>query len=79
METLEIKVINPQAKQLLIELETLELISIKEANYKVMELLESLRKKTEIYPVPTFEEITEEVETVRTERYAREQATQNCN
>ncbi|MCL2040121.1 MAG: hypothetical protein FWG85_06805 [Bacteroidetes bacterium] len=75
METLEVKVLNPQAKQLLLELETLKLISIKEANYKVMELLESLRKKTEIYPVPTFEEITKEVEKVREERYASEQAT----
>jgi len=75
METVEVKIINPQAKQLLLDLEALNLITVKEKEYKLRKLIEEFRKNPD--SDMTFEEITAEVETVRAERYARQQS-QNC-
>lgn len=76
MQVLEVKLLNPQAKQLLLDLESLKLISvIKKDDSKVMNLLEKLSKEAK--SAPTLEEITEEVEIVRAERYAKRMAQNN--
>ncbi|MCL2039502.1 MAG: hypothetical protein FWG85_03630 [Bacteroidetes bacterium] len=69
METLEVKVLNPQAKELLLNLEALNLITIEEKEYKLQKFIDSFRNKPD--SDITFEEITEEVEIVRAERYAK--------
>jgi len=66
MEALNVQIINPNAKSLLLNLEAMNLIRI-EVKPLVSELLAKLRRnETEI---PTLEEITEEVEMVRQKRY----------
>jgi predicted nucleic acid-binding protein len=68
METLTIDILNPKAKKLLEDLEEMELIAIKRASWdKFFEVVEKLRAQNA--PI-TLEEITEEVEAVRAERYA---------
>ncbi|MCH6233767.1 hypothetical protein [Cognataquiflexum rubidum] len=69
METIQISILNPKAKKLLQDLADLELISIlkpEEDNFE--NILKRLREKAASNP-PTLEEITEEVEIVRTQRY----------
>jgi len=69
METIQISILNPKAKKLLQDLADLELISIlkpEENNFE--NILKRLREKAASNP-PTLEEITEEVEIVRTQRY----------
>ena len=66
METISIEIKNPKAKQLLKDLESLNLITIKTKPTLDM-VLEKLRKKSQ--DVPTLEEITSEVEKVRQARY----------
>jgi len=66
MEALNVQIINPNAKSLLLNLEAMNLIRI-EVKPILSELLAKLRRnETEI---PTLEEITEEVELVRQKRY----------
>jgi len=66
MEALNVQIINPNAKSLLLNFEAMNLIRI-EVKPLVSELLAKLRRnETEI---PTLEEITEEVEMVRQKRY----------
>ena len=72
MEKLVVELLNPKAKQLLLDLESLNLITIKEPNDKVMELLTELRKNSD--SAPTIEEITDEVEIVRAEMHAKRMA-----
>ena len=66
METISIQIKNPKAKQLLKDLESLNLITIKSKPTLGM-VLENLRKKSQ--DAPTLEEITSEVEKVRQTRY----------
>ena len=72
MEKLEVELLNPNAKQLLLELQSLNLITIKDKNEAIMKFLDSFKNMPECDL--TMEEITEEVEIVRAERYARSQA-----
>jgi len=66
MEALNVQIINPKAKSLLLGLEDMNLIRI-EIKPMLLEILEKLRRnETE---TPTLEEITEEVELVRQKRY----------
>jgi hypothetical protein len=66
MEVLNIRIINPKVKSLLLDLAEMELIRIEEKPM-LSEMLAKLRcNETEI---PTLEEITEEVELVRQKRY----------
>jgi len=66
MEVLNVQIINPKAKLLLLNLEEMDLIRI-EAKPTLSEMLAKLRRnETE---VPILEEITEEVELVRQKRY----------
>ena len=71
METLLIDIINPKAKALLKDLADLNLIKIKKEKVKseFVELLEKLR--TDSNEIPSFDEITAEVEKVRKEKYEK--------
>ena len=71
METLRIEILDPKVKKLLKDLANLNLIKIgKEIEPKVefQELLSSLRSKSET--ALSLDEITREVEEVRSLRYA---------
>ena len=70
METLSIEILNPKVKKLIKDLAELKLISIKKMNSSQIEfrnLLKNLRSNSE--SAPLIDEITAEVEKVRTERY----------
>lgn len=70
MEILSIKVLNSKGKDALRELEAQQLIEIekKEIEEKFWDAVEEIREKGRKYPI-SLEEITEEVEKVRAERY----------
>jgi len=66
--------LNPKAEQLLKDLADMNLIVLKQRTQdNFMQVVERLRSKAEIDP-PTIDDITEEVEIVRNERYARNKA-----
>ena len=72
METLQIDILDPKAKNLLKNLADLRLISIRTANTskkEFMNLLERLRSRSG--KAPSIKEITKVVETVREQRYAK--------
>jgi len=66
MEALNVQIINPKAKSLLLNLEEMKLIRI-EARPKLSEILARLRRNEA--KVPLLEEITKEVELTRQKRY----------
>jgi len=66
MEALNVQIINPKAKPFLLNLEAENLIRI-QVKPMLSEILAKLRRNE--VKMPTFEEITEEVELVRKERY----------
>jgi hypothetical protein len=71
MKTYQIDILNPKAARLLQDLADLKLISIKETKQQdFLDIVSKLRKKASSN-IPTLEEITKEVETVRAERYAK--------
>jgi hypothetical protein len=70
METLRIEILNPKAKKLLKDLADLNLITIDKMDdlkQEFKDLLSKLRSES----VPSLEEITREVEIVRTSRYEK--------
>ena len=69
METIQIDILNPKAKALLKSLADLNLIRIKKVKVKseLKEMLDVLRRNSD--EVPSLEEITAEVESVRKTRY----------
>ncbi len=70
MNTLKIGIINPKATKLLRDLEDLKLISISESSTpSFSEVIRRLRSKAS--SVPTLDEITKEVELVRSKRYSK--------
>jgi hypothetical protein len=68
MEALSIEIINPEAKQLLLNLAKMNLIRIK-PKPALSEILATLRRNES--EAPSLEEITQEVETVRQAQYDR--------
>lgn len=70
MDTLKIDIINPKARKLLNDLADLKLIAIQDVSKGgfsgVLKKLRTKRKST-----PSLDEITKEVEMVRTKRYAK--------
>jgi hypothetical protein len=71
MKTYQIDLLNPKAGKLLQDLADLKLISIKETKKQdFLEIVTKLRKKASSN-VPSLEEITQEVEMVRANRYAK--------
>lgn len=71
MESLRIEIINPKVKSLLKDLADMDLIKIKKDKIKseFVEILDRLRKNSD--NVPSLNDITEEVETVRKARYEK--------
>jgi len=70
MDTLRIEILNPKAKKLLQDLVDLKLISIKEdSKAGFAEVLAKLRSKSD--QAPSLDEITAEVESVRSKRNAK--------
>lgn len=70
MESFTVNIINPKAKKLLQDLEDLDLIQISEINSShYLKLLKRIRSKAK--DAPTLEEITEEVERVRSKNYVQ--------
>ena len=71
MESLRIEIINPKAKQLLQNLADMDLIKIKneKTESQFADLLKKLRNQSE--NVPSLDEITKEVESVRKARYEK--------
>ena len=66
MEALNVQIINPKAKSLLLNLEEMNLIRI-EVKPMLSEILAKLRRNEAEVPIP--EEITKEVELVRQRQY----------
>lgn len=64
METIQIDILNPKAKNVLKDLASLDLITIRESSTNdFSDVLARMRSQSE--DVPTPEEITQEVEAVR--------------
>ena len=71
MDTLQIDILNPKAIQLLKDLADMDLISIRDSSDDgFLKLVNKIRDKAKDNP-PTLEEITNEVELVRANRYAK--------
>ena len=71
MKTYQIDILNPKAARLLQDLADMKLISIKETKkQEFMKIVSKLRKKSSSN-IPNLEEITNEVENVRAERYTK--------
>jgi hypothetical protein len=73
--TFQIEILDPKASKLLKDLADKQLIAITEmsATDPFLNVVNRLRKKASLKP-PTLEEITKEVESVRSKRYAKGQA-----
>ena len=75
MATYLVDIVNPKADRLLKNLADMNLIAIKQTdNDGFMRVIERLRAKAEQLGSPLMEDITQEVEAVRAERYARRKA-----
>lgn len=71
MSTLKIDILNPKATRLLQDLADLKLISITDTSGdQFLKIIKKLRRN-ESKVLPTMEEITNEVEVVRTARYEK--------
>jgi hypothetical protein len=70
MNTLRVNILNPKASRLLKDLADLNLISIQDTSKNGFKsVLKKLRSKSKL--VPSLEEITNEVELVRSRRYEK--------
>lgn len=70
MDTMRINILNPKAAKLLKDLADLNLISIQDTSKNsFVSVLKKLRSKSK--SAPTFDEITNEVELVRSRRYEK--------
>jgi len=70
MDTLRIEILNPKAKRLLKDLADLNLIAIQDTTkIGFAYVLKKLRSKAKL--APSLDDITKEVETVRSKRYAK--------
>ena len=72
MEALRIEILNPKVKTILKQLADLDLIAISKTDSPSVELKNLLKKlRSKSKEVPSLDDITKEVEIVRTERYAK--------
>lgn len=70
MNTLRVDILNPKAVKLLKDLADLDLISIHDTSQNgFKDILKNLRTKSA--SAPSLEEITQEVENVRSKRYGK--------
>ena len=71
MEAITIEIVNPKAKQLIKDLADMKLINISKSTTKISDFKKILSKlRTNSDSIPSLDEITKEVETVRAKRYA---------
>ncbi|MGI4803320.1 MAG: hypothetical protein ACRYFL_01015 [Janthinobacterium lividum] len=71
MQTIQVNVLNPKAYKLLQDLAELNLISLEEiAENGFLKAVSNFRENAAAHPL-SFDEITEEVEMVRANRYAK--------
>ncbi|RYY07071.1 MAG: hypothetical protein EOP43_04325 [Sphingobacteriaceae bacterium] len=71
MQTIQVNVLNPKAYKLLQDLAELDLISLGETPVNdLLKTVHELREKTASHPI-SLDEITAEVELVRSNRYAQ--------
>jgi hypothetical protein len=71
MNSMRIDILNPKAEKLLKDLEDLDLIAIRESNENAfLNIVNKIREKAKTSS-PSLEEITKEVEAVRSKRYAK--------
>jgi hypothetical protein len=71
MNTMRVDILNPKATRLLKDLADLNLIAIQNTSKNgFASVLKKLRSKAKL--APTLEEITNEVELVRSKRYAKQ-------
>lgn len=68
MKTYQIDILNPKAIKLLQDLADLDLISFKPTDDSLQNVINKLRKKAKANPT-NLDEITKEVESVRSKRY----------
>ncbi|MBC7571974.1 MAG: hypothetical protein H7319_19940 [Spirosoma sp.] len=74
MMTYQVEILNPKADRLLKDLADMDLIALKQTSTDpFLQVVERLRAKAADNP-PSLDEITQEVEAVRSERYARNKA-----
>ena len=72
MEALRIEILNPKVKTILKQLADLDLIAISKTESPGIELKNLLKKlRLRSREVPSLEDITKEIEIVRSKRYAR--------
>ena len=77
--TYQVDILNPKADKLLRDLADLKLIALTEASSDpFMSVIKRLRKKASTKP-PTLEEITKEVENVRSKSYAGKSGVYYCD
>jgi len=70
MNTIRVNILNPKAARLLKDLADMDLIAIQDISENgFAKVLKKLRSKAK--SAPTFDEITNEVELVRSKRYAK--------
>ena len=75
MVTYQVDILHPKADKLLQDLADMNLIAIKQTNSNgFMQIVDRLRSKAELLRPPASEDISKEVEAVRSERYARKKA-----
>jgi len=75
METFQIEILNPKAKNILKDLEALKIISIKnklDSKKKLIELSDKMKSKKN--GSMSIDEIVKEVKSVRKSRYAKNKA-----
>ena len=71
MITYQVNILNPKADKLLQDLADMDLISIQQSTENTfLKTIDNIRKKAASNP-PTLDEITKEVELVRSMRYAK--------
>ena len=75
MASLQIDISNPKARKLLKNLADLKLIAIRQSGRDdgFLKAVKKIRAKGKVKPI-SLEEITKEVEAVRTKRYAKKKA-----
>jgi len=75
MEALRIEILNPKVKTILKQLADLNLIAISKTDSPSVELKNLLKKlRSKSKEVPSLDDITKEIEIVRTERYAKKKS-----
>ena len=77
MDTLQVDILNPKASRLLKDLASLGLIAIKPISKDGFQKVVDKFRSTAGDEAPSLAEITEEVELVRSQRYAKKKASDN--